>query len=62
MKWVDSRLKWNPEDFNNVKLMRIDSGLIWIPDIVPYNGEQQRPTFATIKGDIPSVTINFIIL
>ena len=60
MKWSDSRLKWNPEDFDNVKMMRIEAGSVWIPDIVPYNGEQQRASFVTIKDDIPAVIFTFI--
>lgn len=28
-EWVDERLKWNPADFNNVSLLRINSELLW---------------------------------
>jgi hypothetical protein len=29
---------------------------VWIPDIVPYNGEQIRPNFITVNDNIPNVS------
>jgi hypothetical protein len=57
MKWTDSRLKWNPDDWNGVTMLRIEPDLLWIPDIVPYNGEQTRPNFITLNDNMPSVRI-----
>ena len=31
-EWVDSRLKWNPIEHNNITLLRVNSDLIWLPD------------------------------
>ena len=31
-EWVDSRLKWNPIEHNNISLLRVNSDLIWLPD------------------------------
>jgi len=36
-QWIDSRLKWNPEDYGNHTVIRVDSGDIWKPDITLYN-------------------------
>jgi len=55
MKWVDPRLKWNPDDWNNVTEFRINPDLIWIPDIAPYDGEQLRVNLITMNGNSPDV-------
>eukprot|EP00095_Tigriopus_kingsejongensis_P002969 maker-scaffold1347_size46067-snap-gene-0.10 protein:Tk02969 transcript:maker-scaffold1347_size46067-snap-gene-0.10-mRNA-1 annotation:"neuronal acetylcholine receptor subunit alpha-3 precursor" len=35
--WNDPRLGWNPEDMGGfADPIRVDSSLLWIPDIVPY--------------------------
>ncbi|XP_071892736.1 neuronal acetylcholine receptor subunit alpha-2 isoform X1 [Anas platyrhynchos] len=36
-EWSDYKLRWNPEDFDNVTSIRVPSEMIWIPDIVLYN-------------------------
>ncbi|XP_062926719.1 neuronal acetylcholine receptor subunit beta-4-like [Mobula hypostoma] len=36
-EWVDYRLRWNPEEFEGISKLRINSKLIWLPDIVLYN-------------------------
>ena len=28
-EWLDQRLKWDPNEFNNITLMRIPSEIIW---------------------------------
>ncbi|MCI4383668.1 hypothetical protein PGIGA_G00029280 [Pangasianodon gigas] len=37
VEWSDYKLRWNPEEFENVTSIRIPSELIWRPDIVLYN-------------------------
>ncbi|XP_068605221.1 neuronal acetylcholine receptor subunit alpha-4b [Brachionichthys hirsutus] len=36
-EWNDYKLRWNPEEYENVTSIRIPSELIWRPDIVLYN-------------------------
>ncbi|KAG9352991.1 hypothetical protein JZ751_017567 [Albula glossodonta] len=36
-EWNDYKLRWNPQDYDNVTSVRIPSELIWRPDIVLYN-------------------------
>ncbi|KAL7855119.1 hypothetical protein SRHO_G00173090 [Serrasalmus rhombeus] len=36
-EWSDYKLRWNPEEYENVTSIRIPSELIWRPDIVLYN-------------------------
>ncbi|XP_051898347.1 neuronal acetylcholine receptor subunit beta-4-like [Pristis pectinata] len=36
-EWVDYRLRWDPEEFEGINKLRINSKLIWLPDIVLYN-------------------------
>ena len=33
MKWSDPRLRWDPVDFGETRQIRVDPGLIWIPDL-----------------------------
>ena len=35
--WIDENLKWNPEEYGNVKDVRIPPNRIWKPDILLYN-------------------------
>uniref|UniRef100_H3AQ75 Cholinergic receptor nicotinic alpha 4 subunit n=2 Tax=Latimeria chalumnae TaxID=7897 RepID=H3AQ75_LATCH len=36
-EWYDYKLRWDPQDYENVTSIRIPSELIWKPDIVLYN-------------------------
>ncbi|KAM7410886.1 hypothetical protein PAMA_021044 [Pampus argenteus] len=37
VEWNDYKLRWNPEQYENVTSIRIPSEIIWRPDIVLYN-------------------------
>uniref|UniRef100_A0A8C4SE93 Acetylcholine receptor subunit beta n=1 Tax=Erpetoichthys calabaricus TaxID=27687 RepID=A0A8C4SE93_ERPCA len=37
LEWTDYRLSWNPEDNDNIHVLRVPSGKIWQPDIVLIN-------------------------
>eukprot|EP00095_Tigriopus_kingsejongensis_P000407 maker-scaffold19_size710362-snap-gene-4.17 protein:Tk00407 transcript:maker-scaffold19_size710362-snap-gene-4.17-mRNA-1 annotation:"neuronal acetylcholine receptor subunit alpha-3" len=47
--WNDSRLMWNPEDFNGISTFKIVSSELWIPDITLYNsmGEMKSNLMST---------------
>ncbi|XP_077580994.1 neuronal acetylcholine receptor subunit alpha-4-like isoform X1 [Stigmatopora nigra] len=36
-EWNDYKLRWNPDEYENVTSIRIPSEIIWRPDIVLYN-------------------------
>ncbi|XP_064619930.1 neuronal acetylcholine receptor subunit alpha-10-like isoform X2 [Lineus longissimus] len=36
-EWVDERLKWDPQDYNGLRVLRVPCNKIWLPDIVLYN-------------------------
>lgn len=36
-EWYDEKLKWDPDDYNGLKVFRIPCANIWRPDIVLYN-------------------------
>ncbi|CAL8086703.1 unnamed protein product [Orchesella dallaii] len=35
--WKDSRLQWNAEEYGGASVLRMDSDMIWKPDITLYN-------------------------
>ena len=36
-KWLDYKMKWNPEDYGGVEMLYVPSQHIWLPDIVLFN-------------------------
>ncbi|XP_053695457.1 acetylcholine receptor subunit beta-like 2 [Sabethes cyaneus] len=53
-KWVDYKLKWDPEEYGGVEMLYVPSEQIWLPDIVLYNNwdgnyEVTLMTKATLK-------------
>ncbi|KAK7870122.1 hypothetical protein R5R35_011097 [Gryllus longicercus] len=53
-KWVDYKLRWNPEEYGGVEMLYVPSEHIWLPDIVLYNNadgnyEVTLMTKATLK-------------
>ncbi|XP_060072469.1 neuronal acetylcholine receptor subunit alpha-10-like [Ylistrum balloti] len=51
MKWQDSRLNWNPDDYAQVDHINIPDDLVWIPDIILYNNAAATSgkTYASIR-------------
>ncbi len=37
ISWYDELLRWNPEDYNGIEIIRFLQTDIWVPDILPYN-------------------------
>ena len=37
MSWRDTRLQWDPEEYNNVTSVHLDTVDVWVPDIELYN-------------------------
>ena len=50
MSWVDEYLVWNASEYSNVTFISIDSGNIWVPDLVIDN--EYRPTNSLPLDDI----------
>lgn len=36
-EWTDYRLSWSPKEYDNIEVLRIPSGKVWLPDIVLIN-------------------------
>lgn len=36
-QWSDYRLRWDPEKYDNIQLLRVPSTMVWLPDIVLEN-------------------------
>nr|WUR05317.1 nicotinic acetylcholine receptor alpha 8 subunit [Orius laevigatus] len=53
-KWIDYKLRWEPEEYGGVEMLYVPSEHIWLPDIVLYNNadgnyEVTLMTKATLK-------------
>ncbi|XP_070542901.1 neuronal acetylcholine receptor subunit alpha-2-like [Ptychodera flava] len=35
--WVDYKLRWDPEEYEGLSVLRVPSQMLWLPDIVLYN-------------------------
>ncbi|ESO85361.1 hypothetical protein LOTGIDRAFT_210710 [Lottia gigantea] len=42
--WVDENLIWDPEDYNNIRSIRIPTKFIWLPDTFIYNNADAGST------------------
>lgn len=40
-EWTDKRLSWDPEDYDNITLLRINGVKLWIPDTFVYTTADQ---------------------
>lgn len=36
-EWTDVKLRWHPEDYGGIKLIRVPSDSLWTPDIVLFD-------------------------
>ncbi|XP_010220747.1 PREDICTED: acetylcholine receptor subunit gamma [Tinamus guttatus] len=37
MQWCDYRLRWDPQKYDNIELLRVPSTMVWLPDVVLEN-------------------------
>ncbi|KAF4519445.1 hypothetical protein B566_EDAN008672, partial [Ephemera danica] len=54
VKWIDYKLRWDPEEYGGVEMLYVPSEHIWLPDIVLFNNadgnyEVTLMTKATLK-------------
>ncbi len=35
--WIDMYLKWSPDEYEDIKTLRVPTKLIWLPDSVILN-------------------------
>ncbi|XP_075860717.1 neuronal acetylcholine receptor subunit alpha-5 isoform X4 [Microcebus murinus] len=41
-EWVDVKLRWNPNDYGGIKVIRVPSDSVWTPDIVLFDNADGR--------------------
>lgn len=59
-EWVDERLRWNPEDYGNLTILRMPCDKLWLPDIVLYNSADDFTTgYMQSKAMVQSTGIVF---
>lgn len=52
--WTDSRLAWNPEDYDGITKLQVPADQIWIPDITLLNAaEATESTYINWKTSPP---------
>ncbi|XP_054978803.1 acetylcholine receptor subunit gamma [Sorex araneus] len=37
MQWCDYRLRWDPQDYEGLRVLRVPSTMVWLPDVVLEN-------------------------
>lgn len=57
-KWIDPRLKWNPADYNNVKMFYVPVKNIWIPDLMVVNTADSNGFLTVNDYNLASVFSN----
>uniref|UniRef100_A0AAQ5YZ19 Cholinergic receptor, nicotinic, alpha 5 n=1 Tax=Amphiprion ocellaris TaxID=80972 RepID=A0AAQ5YZ19_AMPOC len=54
-EWMDMKLRWNPDDYLGITIIRVPSDRIWLPDVVLYDNSDGRfegtVTKAVVKYD-----------
>uniref|UniRef100_A0A4X1UX52 Neurotransmitter-gated ion-channel ligand-binding domain-containing protein n=1 Tax=Sus scrofa TaxID=9823 RepID=A0A4X1UX52_PIG len=48
-EWIDVKLKWNPDDYGGIKVIRVPSDSLWTPDIVLFDNADGRFEGASTK-------------
>ena len=56
-RWVDKKLVWNPQAYNNLSRINISTKRVWVPDLEFYNNapdkfiQMHAKNFVTVKND-----------
>jgi len=50
--WVDEGLKWNPDEYGGVKVIRIPADRVWKPDVILYNNADSLYNQAFISTNV----------
>ncbi|KAM5177275.1 neuronal acetylcholine receptor subunit alpha-5 isoform 1-T1 [Callospermophilus lateralis] len=48
-EWTDVKLRWNPDDYGGIKVIRVPSDFLWTPDIVLFDNADGRFEGASTK-------------
>ncbi|XP_067674797.1 acetylcholine receptor subunit alpha-type acr-16-like [Haliotis asinina] len=54
-RWTDTRLSWDPTNFNDTRAIRLPASRIWNPDVVLYNGHTSNRETLTVVDSTGSV-------
>ena len=57
MCWTNAFLKWNPDDYGNVKYLSVNPDQVWLPDIVLKNNADSEAV--TIQKDTDKVWLKY---
>ncbi|CAG0922569.1 unnamed protein product, partial [Notodromas monacha] len=49
--WLDSRLSWNPDDYDGLKHIRLPGDQVWRPDIQLYNDDGKQGAASAINAN-----------
>ncbi|TMW50859.1 hypothetical protein DOY81_004046 [Sarcophaga bullata] len=57
VRWVDPKLVWNPQSYNNLSRINVSTKRVWVPDLEFYNNapdkfiQMHTKNFVTVKSD-----------
>ncbi|KAI3377703.1 hypothetical protein L3Q82_008863, partial [Scortum barcoo] len=54
VEWVDMKLRWNPDDYLGITIIRVPSDRIWLPDVVLYDNSDGR-----FEGTITKAVVKY---
>ncbi|XP_067675734.1 acetylcholine receptor subunit alpha-type acr-16-like [Haliotis asinina] len=54
-RWTDTRLSWDPTNYNNASIIRLPASRIWTPDVMLYNGHTSSRESLTVVDSNGSV-------
>ena len=52
VSWIDDRVTWNPDDYEDIIYVPVDSSKVWIPKLIVSNPADQMYAFHEIPQDV----------
>ena len=50
--WLDFQLKWDPNDFGGIRIIRLPYNTIWLPDILLYNNADVMTYVSAVSTNV----------
>ncbi|ESP04297.1 hypothetical protein LOTGIDRAFT_136425 [Lottia gigantea] len=50
--WIDYALRWDPDDYGGIKVIRLPFDQVWRPDVLLYNNADVSSIFSSISSNV----------